>query len=282
MNKRTTAFFCHGCKAAGNAAQFAAMLLGVTPLQAIKDLRERYDPGFKEPEGSMASEWETFFAPAKEQEVASVNLPIPDAALAGFGALRGKGLEYMIGRGFTEEICYAWDLRWDQRSRRVAIPVHDGIARIIGFKGRAIDPHRQPKYMILGDTHRVSGYGFKPYEASRVIFGLAWVCDAEAIILCEGELNVIAMHQMGFSNTVGISGSHFSPEQAKIIRDTTRKVTLFFDSDDAGNTGVEKARDLLEPHMPVSVLPQHDGDAAGMKKEEVTLLLSGAVSSLWL
>lgn len=278
MNRTTTAFFCHGCKERGNAVSFIVQHARVTPMQALRALKERYG-SFREPQSGMAKEFEDFFKDAKE-EVSNVNPPLGEGLLDQF-LMTPEGYDYMHQRGFTLDTQKQWDFGFDKRSRRVTIPVRNFDAQLVGFKARSTHQLTHPKYLVLGDTHRRQGYGFAPYEASQVVFGLhAAEKHVRALdhhlILCEGELNAVMMHQHGFWNCAGISGSELSPTQQRLIRSVAESVTLIFDTDKSGIHGATKAFRALYPFMPTTVVPDHEGDPASLTHEEVKELLDNA------
>lgn len=277
MNRETTAFFCHGCKESGNAVSFIAQHRNVTPMQALRALKDRYG-AFREPVGSMEQEFTSFFENSKVKPEL-INPPLGEGLLEQF-PMAPWGYDYMHRRGFTLDTQTRWDFGFDPRSKRVTIPVRNIDGELIGFKARSVtDAH--PKYLVLGDTHRRQGYGFAPYEASQVVFGL---CQAKKhvnaldgeLILCEGELNTVMMHQHGFENCAGISGSELSPTQQRLIRSIASSVTLIFDTDKAGTHGSSKAFRALYPFMPVKVVPPHENDPASMSAQEVKELLTAA------
>jgi DNA primase len=157
----------------------------------------------------------------------------------------------------------------------------------MGFKARAWRKDHKPKYLVLGD----GDYGWPRYHISRSVFGLNKVLDFELNVaedpragipnlnICEGELNVMALWQINVYNSVAVSGSNFSDYQARLIRRYADSVTIFFDSDTAGNDGTAIVIEALKPYMPVRVVPDHEGDPASMDEDSVRSLLQDAESA---
>ncbi len=155
--------------------------------------------------------------------------------------------EYMRAQGFSEDELVQSDLltRSDRAKRpyarfrnRVMFPIIDTSGNIIGFGGRVMDDSK-PKYLNSSDTP-----GFKK---SRNLFALNFAKSncAESLILCEGYMDVIALHAAGFENAVATLGTAITQEQARIIARYTKRVVLIYDSDEAGRKADERAMRLL-------------------------------------
>ena len=300
MNLETTAWVCHGCKRHGNAISFLADHENIPRRQAAQFLREEYEPDFREPTGgSMRHELEERFEEKDDEEefIDYLDLAFLERYEADWEALVDMGVAldeestaYMFDRGFSAETLVKFDIGYDDTSDRLTIPVFDWDGQLLGFKGRAWKKDHQPKYLILGDRlgRDENRYGYRPYEAKHAVFGMdkaiASGHQGKKLIVVEGEFNVMAMHQMGFTNTVGLGGSNISKRQFDILRQNAGSVVLFFDFDNAGIEATLKAIDGLEPFMPVRYVPQHEGDPADHLKdgneEYIIECIDGALSSL--
>jgi len=295
MNAETTAWHCHGCKESGsNAVPFVAKVLNITFAQARAFLEEAYGVAFDEPDGgSMAAETERRFAPVPE--LPKLTPPdfkcVDDYAAALYSDAGTDAFEYARARGFMPDTLTDWCAGYDVLSRRLTIPVFDLDGELIGFKGRALDDHRKPKYLILGDRGKTARYGYQPYEASQVVFGLDRARDQDVIVLCEGELDVLALSQAGVPRPVSIGMSYLSDEHASLIVSEARHVVVFFDDDKAGKQGVDGSVAAsgrrrpgivakLEPHIMVSVVDSHDGDPASMDPSDALALIDSAISTV--
>lgn len=282
MNVETTAWFCWGCKErGGTVVSFVAKVIGVSYTQADRWLREAYGVSFREPAGgSMVAETEARFGPVPElaklrrpdpswQEIFSANITYDSGA---------RALDYATKtRGLTIESVIEWGLGYDQLSDRLTIPVRDIDGSLVGFKGRALDDEHEPKYLILGDRHRAT-YGFDPYEASEVVFGLHRAHEQKQGVLCEGELNGIALGQIGVPRPLALGMSYLTDRHSALIVQEVDVLVSFLDSDKAGQEGlwghasssggrlpglVEK----LEPHLIVKKVPDHKDDPAKLVRD---------------
>ena len=122
---------------------------------------------------------------------------------------------------------------------RVMFPVIDVTGNVIAFGGRVLD-NAVPKYKNSSDT--------PVFKKSKNLYALnhARTSCAERLILCEGYMDVIAMHAAGVSNAVATLGTAITPEQARLISRYTKKVILSYDSDEAGQKATTRALALLE------------------------------------
>ena len=124
----------------------------------------------------------------------------------------------------------------------------DTSGNVIAFGGRSLDD-TGPKYLNSSDTP-----GFKK---SRNLYALNFARKhcAEAMILCEGYMDVIALHAAGFENAVATLGTAITPEQVRVMARYTRRVIISYDSDEAGQNAADKAMRLLgEVGLEVRVL----------------------------
>lgn len=306
MEKGSTVFYCFSCGMSGNAISFLATLENVSPVQAAIWIKDRFGGGFDIPEqGKIADSIKqildkeevkkeyrkTEFLSEQEVDRRKINwkkiykeyLQYKSPMLE---KLPGKTFEdifqpqeksyknefYMLERGFSSDILNKYQIGWDKISERFTIPVRDKEGRLLGFKARAIE--RDPKYLVLGGPE----YGFEPYETSKVIFGLDKIDFQKNadLIICEGELNAIAMQQNGFKNTTGISGKILSDEQANIVTKNAEKVLLIFDEEE----DAERAANKLKEFIPAFIAPPHTKDPADMNKDEIVSLVAGRRTAL--
>ena len=133
---------------------------------------------------------------------------------------------------------------------RLIFPIIDNSGNVIAFGGRILDKEKSPqKYLNTSDT--------AAFKKSKNLFALNFARKncAERIILCEGYMDVIAMHAAGFEYAVASLGTAFTADQARILKKYTKKVILAYDSDSAGQNATEKALRLLaEVGLEASVL----------------------------
>ncbi len=127
---------------------------------------------------------------------------------------------------------------YDYYRNRVIFPLIDTSGNIVGFGGRNMDGS-EPKYLNTSDT--------PAFKKSRFLFGLNFAKNhcQEYMILCEGYMDVIALHEAGFENAVATLGTAITSEHARIFAKYTKKVITCLDSDNAGQTATQKALRLL-------------------------------------
>lgn len=303
---KPTAFICFGCGETGNAVTFLAKHEEATIEQAKIWIRQEYGGEFKEPESTFAIEWDEYFRETEVGEPEVINPVLDENYIDMFSIGDWKHFcdidhpieGYMLRRGFTVDTLNSWQIGYDEISDRFTIPIRNEAGELIGFKGRTPHADVQPRYQILGDrlNPQTNRYGFYPYRAQEVLFGLDRTGQKDECVLIEGELNVISADQKGFDNFIGLGGSSIlSSEQIRLLRWHFDSVVLFYDSlkkpdegtigpafepDMAGLKATWKAIQKLEPHMPVRVVDYHVGDPNDMAHEEIKHLVDNAVSSL--
>ena len=127
---------------------------------------------------------------------------------------------------------------YDYFRNRVIFPIIDTSGNIVAFGGRVMDDSK-PKYLNTSDT--------PAFKKSRHLFALNFAkkhCE-EQMLLCEGYMDVIALHAAGFENAVATLGTAITPEQARIFAKHTKKVVICYDADNAGQNAAQKAMRLF-------------------------------------
>lgn len=276
INVETTAWFCHGCKRRGNALGLVQEVLQVDRAQAERFLREHYGIDFVEPVGgSMVSETENRFRPAAEapQPVRPPRSWLISSRVDWVVGSDEPFRQYMFGRGFSPAVLADWDIGYDYTSDRVTIPIFDIDESLFGIKGRAWDPSVEPKYRVLGDVPGMTMFGFTPYQPEDVVFGLHRARGYKTAVLCEGELNAVALSQLGVVRPVATGMSYFTPRHAQLLAREVDEVILYYDYGPAGRDGAwgrvgadgkfyPGAVQLLEPYVQVRVAQATPEDPA--------------------
>lgn len=265
-------YHCFGCGAGGNVFTFLMNYENFTFQEAIKELADRAGVGLPEIEYSAQHK--------KEADKKAILLEInKEAAKYFYYQLRqeqGKiGYRYLSGRqlsddtikkfglgfanktsndltlylkkkGYTDEqIIQAGLATADERFgvhdkfwNRVIFPIMDINHRAIGFGGRVMGDGT-PKYLNSPET--------LVFDKSRNLYGLNYARTARKnnIILCEGYMDVIALHQAGFTQAVASLGTAFTAGQANLLRRYTENVLLAYDSDGAGTNAALRAIGIL-------------------------------------
>ena len=164
--------------------------------------------------------------------------------------------KYMLAKGYSFEeleagfLCGKSDKGryYDAFRNRIMFPIIDVSGNVIAFGGRVMDDSK-PKYKNSSDT--------PVFKKSRNLFALNFarhVCQ-DAIILCEGYMDVIALHSAGFENAVATLGTAITSEQARMLSRYTKKVIICYDSDEAGQKAAMRAVKLLsEVGLDVTIL----------------------------
>ena len=128
---------------------------------------------------------------------------------------------------------------YDTFRNRLMFPVFDVRGNVIGFSGRILGDG-EPKYMNSPET--------PVFNKSKNLFGLnlAKKTKLGSIILCEGNVDVVALHQAGFDNAVASLGTSLTPEQARLISRYANEVVIAYDGDSAGQKATARAIGILE------------------------------------
>ena len=127
---------------------------------------------------------------------------------------------------------------YDKFRNRLILPVIDVRGDVVGFGSRVLDKS-EPKYMNSPDT--------PVYNKRRVLYGLnlAKKTKRANLILCEGNLDVVTLHQAGFDNAVASMGTALTEEQVRLLSRYTKELVLCYDNDGAGKTATDRALGLL-------------------------------------
>lgn len=161
----------------------------------------------------------------------------------------GATSRYLKSLGYTEEEMIAGFLCgknadtgrvYDTFYDRVMFPIIDPAGNIIAFGGRVMQSGVPNKYKNSSDT--------PVFSKRRNLFALNFAKDAcgESMILCEGYMDVISMHEAGFTNAVATLGTAITPEQARLMKRYTKSIVIAYDMDEAGRHAADKAMVLLE------------------------------------
>lgn len=262
---------CFGCGVAGNVITFIMEYENYTFPEAMEFLAEQAGVTISKSELSPEMKREKNL----RTELVQINAKAASYYYAKLKSPAGKtGYEYFLSRGLSEETIRHFGLgyagqggselyrylksqgyvdqvlketglfKMDERGvydkfwNRVMFPIMDINNRVIGFGGRVMGDAK-PKYLNSPET--------KLFNKSKNLFGLnyAKLGKKKNIILCEGYMDVIAMHQAGFTNAVASLGTAFTSEQAAILRRYTDEVLLTYDSDQAGVKAALRAIPML-------------------------------------
>lgn len=271
VNPARQMYKCFGCGAGGSVITFIMEYENYTFQEAMEALAERagitlqkreMDKQHKEQESIRMQLLEInrkaggyYYAKLKSPQGRAgyrylASRGLSDETIRHFGlgyAGQGGGELYRFLRheGYSDSILketglFKMDERgvYDKFFNRVIFPIMDVNSRVIGFGGRVMGDAK-PKYLNSPET--------KLFDKSRNLFGLnyAKLGKNKNMILCEGYIDVIALHQAGFTNAVASLGTAFTIQQAGIIKRYTDEVLLTYDSDQAGQKAALRAIPML-------------------------------------
>lgn len=266
-------YYCFGCGAGGNVIRFIMNYENFTFQEAVKYLAER--AGVTLPEVEFTEEARQ--KQSKRDKLLEINKEAARYFYYQLRTDRGKqGRDYFTRRELSEETMkkfglgyalktpndltlylknkgYSDDLlveagisAFDERFglhdkfwNRVIFPIQDINHKVIGFGGRVMGDGT-PKYLNSPET--------MVFDKSRNLYGLNFARTSRAgnFILCEGYMDVIAMHQAGFTQAVASLGTAFTSGQANLLRRYTDEVLLSYDSDGAGTKAALRALEILK------------------------------------
>jgi DNA primase len=181
---------------------------------------------------------------------------------------------YFTGKGFTTDDLLqvglvtertSGDGVYDKFRHRVMFPIRDGSGRMVGFGGRVLNPDDQPKFMNSPQTAL--------FDKGRLLYALDQARKAirarDQVVIVEGYLDVIALHQGGFSNVVSPMGTALTEDQLRMLKRLTRRIVLALDPDAAGQKatlrGLETARQAMDHTSEMNF------DARGLLRHEARL-----------
>ncbi len=153
---------------------------------------------------------------------------------------------------------------YDKFRNRLMLPVIDTRGDVVAFGSRVLD-QSEPKYMNSSET--------PVYSKRRVLYGLNLAKKSKRpnIILCEGNLDIVTLHQAGFDNAVASMGTALTPEQIRLLSRFTKELVLCYDNDNAGKIATERALQLLnssEFSVKVLQLPRRRTEDGELVKQD--------------
>ena len=260
----TQSFYCFGCGAGGDVITFIQQIENLDFMDAVKLLAQ--NSGLTVPEQGADEKQSRM-----RKRILAVNRAAANFYYRMLTGSDKRGLQYFIQRhlttttikkyglgfapetwdalsryllqqGFTEEELLLADV--SRRSRRgtlidtfrnrVIFPIVDLRGNVIGFGGRVLDDS-QPKYLNTAQT--------PVFDKGKNLFSLQFAKNSvtTTLILAEGYMDVIAVHQAGFENVVATLGPAITPDQARKISQYAKTVIIAYDSDAAGQAATQKA-----------------------------------------
>jgi DNA primase len=295
-------YHCFGCGVGGDVIKFVEEKDGLNFAEAVELLADRYGV-------EIEREQEDPRAEARRQQRRRLEQLLDRAAAFYANYLweskeAGKARDYMAGRGLREEVLRdfgvgyapsAWDkllvagqragfsveeLRgvglvqrgrsggeYDRFRKRIMFPIRDRRGRVLGFGGRAMRPDQGAKYVNTAETDF--------FHKSQILYGVdrakAAIAKAGRAVVVEGYTDVIALHQAGIEEAVGVMGTAITGEQVAALSGMVEEVVLALDADSAGQAAMLRAQSVAagrRMRLRVAAMPAGEDPAEMMAEAE--------------
>ncbi len=308
----SNSFYCYGCGAGGDVISFVRRMENLDYIEAVKAVAQI--AGVAMPEDGYddtLSKQKMRILAANREAARFFNVCLNDPknrdALEYFlkrglsaNTVRRFGLGYapdgwrelvnhMKAKGFSENELVQANLArrsekdgrvsvYDNFRNRVMFPIIDLRGNVIAFGGRVMDDSK-PKYINTSDT--------LVYKKSNGVFALNFAKNANdnKLILVEGYMDVIALHQAGFTNAIACLGTAFTNEQANLLSRYADEIIICYDNDGAGRTATLRALNVLnKTGLKIRIVQMTGGKDADEiirthGKERFADLLNGAANT---
>ena len=306
-------FYCFGCGVGGDVFTFTGLIENLDYIESVKLLAEK--TGITLPQDGYDDSMQKL-----KSRIYDINKETARFFHNYIMSAEGKwALDYLLGRGLSLKTIKhfglgaapdSWDALikhlkekgfsinemmsanvigksqrgtyYDRFRHRVMFPIINIRGNVIGFSGRAMPGEDKAggKYVNTADT--------PVYKKSENLFAMNFAKNncAERIVLVEGNMDVIALHQAGITNAVAALGTSFTAEQVNLISRYSKEIVLMMDADAAGQKAVRRAFEMLKDSgLSVKVVSVPDGKDPDeyIKKngvERFKYLLEGAVSDM--
>jgi DNA primase len=260
-------FYCFGCGAGGDVITFIEKIENFSYIESVHFLSNRAGmsiPDIDQDNGLMKVRERIFAANREAAKFFYKSLYQNEKALdylklrgisdniirrfgLGFAPISGFALaDYLLKKGFSRDELIKANLVFANKSgvsdrfyNRIMFPIIDLRGNVIAFGGRTISD-KVPKYLNTADT--------AVFKKSANLFALNLAKSAikDSIILAEGYMDVIALHQFGFKTATATLGTALTIKQAKVISGCAKEVIICYDSDEAGQKATERAIPILK------------------------------------
>ncbi|MGN0564505.1 MAG: DNA primase [Candidatus Heritagella sp.] len=277
-------FYCFGCGTGGDVITFIRRIENLDYMEAVRFLAQR--AGLNVPEDQvddgMARLRSRILEINRETARFYHRILMGEEGKAGLSYLTGRGLslrtirhfglgfspagrfqlcDHLRGMGYSDEEMITANVAFKSRSgramdrfnNRVMYPIIDLRGNVIAFGGRILTDEK-PKYINTNDT--------PVYHKSNGLFAMNFAknTDSGQLILAEGYMDVISLHQAGFTQAIASLGTSLTTEQARLISRYAKEVVICYDSDSAGQKATARAIPILrEAGLLVRVMSVPDG-----------------------
>lgn len=296
---------CFGCDAAGDSIAFIKAIEGISFVEAVKYLAQKYNIPIQETEDEHKD-----IAAQHEKDSLYILMKLannyyiqnlwehPEGQRIGHAYLAERGItddfikqfelgysldswqgfhEYALKQGYTDEllekaglIVHNQEKLYDRFRGRVIFPIHNLSGKVIAFAARILKPaDNQPKYVNSPET--------PIYHKSDVLYGIYQakqkIKQVDKCFLVEGYTDVISLHMAGIENVVASSGTALTESQIQLLSRFTKHITVLFDGDTAGIKAALRGVDkILEKGLYVKVIllpPGEDPDSYSKKLDSI-------------
>ncbi|WP_297985085.1 DNA primase [uncultured Campylobacter sp.] len=294
-------YHCFSCKAGGDAIKFVMEYEKLGYVEAIEKLASIYN---------ISLEYTSSKNELKTDKKILENLNLHYKTLL---YKNPEALNYLKSRSITDAIIEKWELGWAAASQntlnllqneniepkealevgaikqnesgyyasfinRITFPIYNHLGRLVGFGGRTISDN--PAKYINSPQSQI-------FDKSKIFYGYdkakSEIYRSQSMVICEGYMDCIMLHAAGINNAVAVLGTALTQKHIPLIKRGDIKVTLSFDSDDAGvNAAFKSARLLMEHQIDGKVVLISGGKdpaelVASSKDQELRDMLSGGV-----
>tara|TARA_R110002110_G_scaffold10631_4_gene52522 strand:- start:13402 stop:15054 length:1653 start_codon:yes stop_codon:yes gene_type:complete len=287
-------YYCHGCQAKGDVFTMVMKLSGLSFGEAVRHVAERFNIPIDDEVDD-----ERIQAQYKMRQALDIAAKHYQDGLVSSMSVRA----YLEGRGVTEESQKKWGIGFSRKGDqalinklktfglttyaedagilkqgkfgiyevfggRLVFPIKNKVGKIVTFAGRDISGESRAKY--------INGKETSLYQKSHVLYGMKiampGISENKQIIITEGYLDVIHMHQAGFTETVATCGTALTTDMVRSFSRLTKTAVCFFDSDKAGLAASMRALPVLSSYgvdAKLATLPDGLDPADGCAKDEV-------------
>ncbi len=284
----TQSYYCFGCQNGGDVITFIMNIENLDYIEAVKFLADR--SGLAVPTESGADDYKLKLKKRARQANKAAALHFYNSLYEPAGK---EALDYLYGRGFTDNTIKKWGLGYAKNSfdelikhlteqgfkiaeiaaaglcikssknnshysyfrNRVIFPIIDIRGEVIGFGGRVCD-NSKPKYLNTADTEL--------FRKHQNLYGMNFAKNTKRdfYILSEGYADTIAIARAGYDNVVATLGTALSKDQAMLLKRYTSEIVIAYDMDEAGRKATDRSIDILkEAALTVRVLKLDKSDA---------------------
>ncbi len=269
----TQSYYCFGCGNGGDVITFIKNIENLDYLDAVRFLADRVGidvPDENNYDSTMNKRRLRMLEANRDAARFFYKCLLSKEGAVGYTYFRNRGLtddtikrfglgfapdsfnaltDFMLNKGYTkDELLFANLARRSQKNpnniydnfrNRVMFPIIDVKGNVIAFGGRVMDDSK-PKYLNTSDT--------LVYKKSMGVFALnlAKKSGKDTLILCEGYMDVIALHQAGFTNAVAGLGTALTSEQAQLLSRYASEILISYDADEAGQKAAARALSIFK------------------------------------